>query len=78
MRYQIKDYFLVGIGTLLFNLIYQTRPFWGNLPWWAYLLFAGLLFITIASYNEWKKQQDDDGKFEQKLRQLFAQFKKWN
>ncbi|GAA4071779.1 hypothetical protein [Amphibacillus indicireducens] len=78
MRYQIKDYFLVGVGTLLFNLIYQTRPFWGNLPWWAYLLFAGLLFIAIASYNEWKKQQDNEGKLEQKLKQIFAQFKKWN
>lgn len=78
MRYQIKDYFFVGVGTLIFNLIYQTRPFWGNLPWWAYLLFAGLLFIAIASYNEWKKQQDSEGQLEQKLKKFFAQFKKWN
>lgn len=78
MHYHIKDYFFVGVGTLIFNLIYQTRPFWGNLPWWAYLLFAGLLFIAIASYNEWKKQQDSEGKLEQKFKKLIAHFKKWN
>lgn len=64
MRYQLKSYFFVGIGTLLFNVIYQTRPYWGNLPWWAYLLIAGILFISIASYNEWKKQRDGEGKLE--------------
>ncbi|WP_420851777.1 hypothetical protein [Oceanobacillus jeddahense] len=78
MRYQLKSYFFVGIGTLLFNVIYQTRPYWGNLPWWAYLLIAGVLFISIASYNEWKKQQDGEGKIEKKLKQMITRFKEWN
>ncbi|WP_339282859.1 hypothetical protein [Oceanobacillus sp. FSL K6-3682] len=78
MRYQLKSYFFVGIGTLLFNVIYQTRPYWGNLPWWAYLLIAGILFISIASYNEWKKQREGEGKLEKKLKQMIARFKEWN
>ncbi|GGP07240.1 hypothetical protein [Oceanobacillus neutriphilus] len=78
MRYQLKSYFFVGIGTLLFNVIYQTRPYWGNLPWWAYLLIAGILFISIASYNEWKKQREGEGKLEKKLNQILARFKEWN
>ncbi|WP_152655390.1 hypothetical protein [Oceanobacillus sp. CFH 90083] len=78
MRYQLKSYFFVGIGTLLFNVIYQTRPYWGNLPWWAYLLIAGILFISIASYNEWKKQREGEGKLEKKLKQMLARFKEWN
>ncbi|WP_339234202.1 hypothetical protein [Oceanobacillus sp. FSL W7-1281] len=78
MHYQLKSYFFVGIGTLLFNVIYQTRPYWGNLPWWAYLLIAGILFISIASYNEWKKQREGEGKLEKKLKQMIARFKEWN
>lgn len=78
MHYQMKSYFFVGIGTLLFNVIYQTRPYWGNLPWWVYLLFAGILFIAIASYNEWKKQQDGEGRLEKKLKKIIARFKEWN
>lgn len=78
MRYQIKAYFFVGIATLLFNLGYQTRTFWGNLPWWVYLLVVGILFITIASYNEWKKQQKEAGQFEKKFRNILNKFKEWN
>jgi len=44
------------------NVFLQTRPFWGALPWWAYLLIAGALLITVASYNEWHKQKTSKGK----------------
>src|SRR5699024_11285404 len=52
MIYQQKSFFFVGAGVLLLNVFLQTRPFWGALPWWAYLLIAGALLITVASYNE--------------------------
>lgn len=58
---RIKSYFFVGSGVLLLNVLLQTRPYWGNLPWWAYLLIAGSLLITIASYNEWQKQKTAKG-----------------
>jgi hypothetical protein len=61
MFLQIKSYFFVGAGILLLNVFLQTRPYWGNMPWWAYLLIAGLILITIASFNEWHKQKVQKG-----------------
>ncbi|GLB60837.1 hypothetical protein [Cytobacillus sp. NCCP-133] len=59
--YRIKSYFFVGSGVLLLNVMLQTRPYGGNLPWWAYLLLTGSLLISIASYNEWQKQKTSKG-----------------
>ncbi|SFL80462.1 hypothetical protein SAMN04487943_10468 [Gracilibacillus orientalis] len=77
MKFQIKSYFFVGLGTLLFNVIYQTKPYWGNMPWWGYLLIAGITLITIASYNEWKKQRQTEGKLEKKVKTMISRFKEW-
>ncbi|SHN10678.1 hypothetical protein [Gracilibacillus kekensis] len=78
MSFQIKSYFFVGLGTLLFNVIYQTKPYWGNMPWWGYLLIAGITLITIASYNEWTKQRQTEGKLIKKFKQLMNRLKEWN
>lgn len=78
MKFQIKSYFFVGLGTLLFNVIYQTRPYWGNMPWWGYLLIVGLLLIAIASYNEWQKQRESEGKLVQFMKKIIARLKEWN
>ncbi|USK46602.1 hypothetical protein [Cytobacillus oceanisediminis] len=59
--WRIKSYFFVGSGVLLLNVLLQTRPYWGNLPWWAYLLIAGSILISAASYNEWQKQKTAKG-----------------
>ncbi|MEH7075328.1 hypothetical protein [Neobacillus drentensis] len=61
MFLQIKSYFFVGAGVLLLNVFLQTRPYWGNMPWWFYLLIAGLFLITVASFNEWNKQKVNKG-----------------
>ncbi|MCM3117786.1 hypothetical protein M3610_21265 [Neobacillus sp. MER 74] len=61
MFLQIKSYFFVGVGVLLLNVFLQTRPYWGNMPWWFYLLIAGLILITVASFNEWNKQKANKG-----------------
>ncbi|MFT9599330.1 SCO7613 C-terminal domain-containing membrane protein [Mesobacillus sp.] len=57
MWLRVKAYFFVGAGVLLLNVLLQTRPFWGNLPWWGYLLIAGSILIGVASFNEWNKQK---------------------
>lgn len=62
MFYQMKSFFFVGTGVLLLNVFLQTRPYWGNLPWWAYLLIAGSILIAVASYNEWHKQKSAENK----------------
>ncbi|WP_010531893.1 hypothetical protein [Lentibacillus jeotgali] len=80
MAYQRKAFFFVGAGVLLLNVFLQTRPYWGNLPWWAYLLITGSILIAVASYNEWHKQKTADGrttlasKFYQKVVQ---KIKRW-
>ena len=79
LQLRIKSYFFVGMGVLIFNVMYQTRPYWGNVPWWVYLLIAGLALIGIASYNEWQKQQSDsDQPVERKLKRLWLSLKNWN
>ncbi|CDQ20306.1 hypothetical protein [Halobacillus karajensis] len=79
MQLRIKSYLLVGMGVMIFNILYQTRPYWGNVPWWVYLLIAGLVLIGIASYNEWQKQRSEsDSQGEQKWRKVWKAFKKWN
>ncbi|WP_026677651.1 hypothetical protein [Fictibacillus gelatini] len=61
MFFRIKSYFFIGSGVLLLNVFLQTRPYWGNLPWWAYLLIAGSILILVASLNEWHKQKSSKG-----------------
>jgi len=61
MFLRVKSYFFIGTGVLLLNVLLQTRPFWGNLPWWAYLLIAGSILIAVASFNEWYKQKQANG-----------------
>lgn len=52
-----KSYFFTGLIVLLLNVLIQTRPYWGKMPWWVYLLLTGILLIGFASYNEFKKQK---------------------
>lgn len=61
MVLQNKAYFFVGAGMVLLNVLLQTKPYWGHMPWWVYLLTAGLILITIASFNEWHKQKTQKG-----------------
>ena len=81
MFIQIKSYFFVGAGVLLLNVFLQTRPYWGNMPWWAYLLVSGLILITIASFNEWHKQKVQKGEatFITVLKaNIIDKIRKWN
>lgn len=78
---KVKSYFFIGTGVLLLNVFMQTRPFWGNLPWWAYLLIAGTILIGVASSNEWNKQKSQRGEetivgtLKEKARELWKQWK---
>jgi hypothetical protein len=81
MWLRVKAYFFVGAGVLLLNVVLQTRPFWGNLPWWGYLLIAGSILISVASFNEWNKQKGVKGEktLVAKLKDsLLMKMKNWN
>jgi hypothetical protein len=68
-----KSYFFTGMIVLLLNVLIQTRPYWGNMPWWVYLLLTGILLIGFASFNEFKKQK---GMESPPLKDIIK--KKWN
>ena len=44
--------FKVAIIAILVNAFLLTREFWFSLPWWIYLLFAGIGLIGFAMINE--------------------------
>lgn len=78
--WKIKSYFFTGFAVLLLNVLMQSRPFWGNLPWWAYLLIAGSLLIAAASYYEWNKQKvakGETGVLERFRKRIIQVLKKW-
>jgi hypothetical protein len=66
----------VGTGTLLLNLFLQTREFWKSVPWWVYLLAAGLILIITASLNEMQKN-GKSGRIKDKIQFFIDRFKKW-
>jgi len=72
MQYRIRCYFFVGIATLAFNILIQTKPFWGSLPWWAYLIISGFILIGLASFNEWQKKNE-----KKLLKDKLDKFKDW-
>ncbi len=81
MWLRVKSYFFVGAGVLLLNVFLQTRPFWGNLPWWGYLLIAGSILISVASFNEWNKQKGARGEVTFLVRMkenIRKKLKNWN
>jgi hypothetical protein len=75
MQFKKKSFFFVGSGVLLYNLFMQTRDFWGNLPWWVYLLAAGMILIVTASLNEIQKNKKII-KIDKKA--LLDRFKDWH
>ncbi len=76
MQFKKKSFFFIGLGTLALNILITTRDYWGNMPWWAYLLGAGLVLIAVASLNEIEK---NGGKKKMKYNKevLLNKFKDW-
>ncbi|MGM9931244.1 hypothetical protein [Pradoshia sp.] len=75
-------YFSTGISMILLNVFLQTRPYWGNLPWWWYLFIGGAILITVAALNEWKaKKNEQNGKkenlFQEISRRIKLYFRGW-
>ncbi|MDQ0269651.1 SCO7613 C-terminal domain-containing membrane protein [Cytobacillus purgationiresistens] len=78
--YRLKSYFFVGAVVLLLNVLLQARPYWGNLPWWTYLLIGGSILIAVASYYEWNKQKSAKGEESPLVKikkQMKTKFKEW-
>ena len=50
-----KGLFITGIIITVANIIYQLKEFWGQVPFWLYLLVGGLGIIFFVTYKEVKK-----------------------
>lgn len=75
MQFKKKSFFFVGSGVLIFNMFVQTRDFWGSLPWWVYLLVAGMILIGTASLNEMQKNKKTKKIYR---KDLLDKFKDWD
>lgn len=52
-----KALFVTGLVFLTLNLVIQLRTFWFQIPFWLYLMLAGLLLIGIVMYKEIHKKK---------------------
>lgn len=52
-----KRWFLLSSLTLIFLGLYLSRAFWLSLAWWAYLLAAGILLVSLAAVSELCRQR---------------------
>lgn len=77
IQYKIKAYFIVGSAALILNVGFQTRNFWGNLPWWTYLLLAGIILIGYASSKEIQKGDKNKKSIKISKEVLKKTFKDW-
>ena len=51
-----KTWFSVSSVAIVTITVYATRKYFASLDWWVYLFIAGLIFIVIASLNEYLKK----------------------
>lgn len=57
------SYYYTGIVATILNLWQQLKSVWSKIPFWAYLLFAGLLlvgFVTYQEYSSGHKKTDEE------------------
>jgi len=52
---EYKSFFTLGIVITIANIVIQLRELWDKLPFWLYLLIAGLSLIGFVTYKESKK-----------------------
>lgn len=60
VSFKFKEYnyiFYIGIVSAIINIVVQLNEQLRTIPYWAYLLFSGLLLIGIVTYIELKNQR---------------------
>ena len=68
-----KTWFSVSSVALVTITVYATRKYFVTLDWWAYLFIAGVIFIAIASLNEYLKKSGKTIKL--KISEMFSGWK---
>lgn len=57
LKDEYKALFITGLVFLILSLVVQLRNFWFQIPFWLYLMTAGLLLIGIVMYKELHKKK---------------------
>lgn len=52
---EYRTFFIFGIVLIISNIVIQLRGLWSRIPFWLYLLIAGLSLIGFVTYKESKK-----------------------
>lgn len=53
---EYKMLFYTGIGITIGNIVIQLWAYWEQLPFWLYLLLAGISLIVVVTYKEMNKK----------------------
>ena len=56
IKFKYKSYSIMGYISLILTVFVQTLVFWSKMPWWAYILIAGIILIILAAIRESKKK----------------------
>lgn len=51
-----KSFTYVGYVSLILVIIIQTIYLWSSMPWWVYLLLAGIVLVVLAAIKESKRK----------------------
>jgi len=59
---EMWSYYYLGIGATILNLWIQLEGVWSKIPFWTYLLLAGLVLVGFVTYQEYsghKKMEEE-------------------
>ena len=56
IKFKYKSYSIIGYISLILTVLVQTLVFWSKMPWWAYILIAGIILIILAAIRESRKK----------------------
>ena len=54
------SFYYTGIVATVLNLWQQLKDIWSKIPFWAYMLFAGLLLVGFVTYQEYSGKKKEE------------------
>lgn len=67
---EYKTIFYTGVGITIANIIIQLWDYWEQVPFWLYLLLAGIFLIVVVTYKEMTKKESLEKTIKQDTIQL--------
>ena len=54
------SFYYTGIVVTILNLWQQLKDVWSKIPFWAYMLLAGLLLVGFVTYQEYSGRKNEE------------------